>query len=552
MPITWRNVDAPSFGESNRLMQSGLDAITGGLQNTSDAITENWDRVKQQNTDRYAAEIMAAQDMDAVANLRASLTPDQLNGRYEGQIDTVGLMGALQDQGRFVRQDTMEQKQFEDFNETRNWRDQIADVLITTRSDGADAGRQAKQNLLDAGAPQWLVTELADSIYNQGRQENQDKMSLEQHGWNRASAARQATEHSWKAADRITQEKERLKLNGFESQRNQIIRNNPNATPQEIRELTNRLADEFGVNEEIRLASLQDIPTVMAANWGGSEEHRANRENALSLASRETLFENWKKFTEENPNTIPDEETMKSWGNDFYSGIADKDSRNFAEENYTDLVRILNQVPQEQRAAQFEHIFSFEQAWEPVITEAAKPVTEITNQINNLLYQPQKAGEGAKSPGDAMWGLLNELGLKDDAKTRYNIDNSNFSKNYLRVYESVSDILEGANEFDIQRVVNETFKATIGEVSEKDRKGVTFAGSFTVAEDLINTLNGREVDYKDLLERVIPQMTERYIREKELYPELEQQLQSANSYLNNVRARQQIDRTLQFGSRANN
>ena len=151
MPITWRNVDAPSFGESNRLMQSGLNAITGGLQNTSDAITDNWDRVKQQNTDRYAAEIMAAQDMDAVTNLRASLTPDQLNGRYEGQIDTVGLMGALQDQGRFVRQDTMEQAKFDDFNTERGERELQNQVVMLQSQGRHDEARALAQNLSNSG-----------------------------------------------------------------------------------------------------------------------------------------------------------------------------------------------------------------------------------------------------------------------------------------------------------------------------------------------------------------------------------------------------------------
>ncbi len=167
MPITWRNVDAPSFGESNRLMQSGLNAITGGLQNTSDAITENWDRVKQQNTDRYAAEIMAAQDMDAVANLRASLTPDQLNGRYEGQIDTVGLMGALQDQGRFVRQDMMEQAEAEDFNTLRGVRNLKAEAENYARQTGDIAG--AQQMLAQSGAEGWAVS---DSFSNLSDIEN--------------------------------------------------------------------------------------------------------------------------------------------------------------------------------------------------------------------------------------------------------------------------------------------------------------------------------------------------------------------------------------------
>ena len=151
MPITWRNVDAPSFGESNRLMQSGLNAITGGLQNTSDTITENWDRVKQQNTDRYAAEIMAAQDMDAVANLRASLTPDQLNGRYEGQIDTVGLMGALQDQGRFIRQDAKETIQHENLLMDQSSRDIRGQIQAAYASGDLALGDRLKQEALAAG-----------------------------------------------------------------------------------------------------------------------------------------------------------------------------------------------------------------------------------------------------------------------------------------------------------------------------------------------------------------------------------------------------------------
>ena len=158
MPITWRNVNAPDFRGVSDMMQKGTDALTSGLSGVSDVLGQRvddqkqyWDDTKTSNTDNYLAQIAGASDMDAVAALKASLTPGQLTDTYGAQVDTTKLMGALQDQGRFVRQDMMEEAQAEDFNTLRGERELRNQVLMLQSQGKHDEARSLAQNLSNSG-----------------------------------------------------------------------------------------------------------------------------------------------------------------------------------------------------------------------------------------------------------------------------------------------------------------------------------------------------------------------------------------------------------------
>ena len=190
MPITWRNVSndvrAPDLNGVASIMNTGANSISSGLdrlqsvaQGIGDTRIQNWNTVKDNNTDNYLAQIAAAHDMDTVTALKASLDPTQLTNQYGAQIDSRAVMGALQDQGRFVRQDMMEQAEADDFNTLRGVRNLKAEAENYARQTGDIAG--AQQMLAQSGAEDWAVSDsfnnLSD-IENVLEQRNQARQRL--------------------------------------------------------------------------------------------------------------------------------------------------------------------------------------------------------------------------------------------------------------------------------------------------------------------------------------------------------------------------------------
>ena len=158
MPITWRNVDAPNFSAANDLLNQGANRLTSSLTGIGTQLDERvdrqkdvWDQTKEANTEEYLGQISGASDMDAIANLRASLTPEYMKENYGNQINLRAVNTALQDQGKFVRQDTMEQQQFDDFNTERGERELRNQVMMLQSQGRHDEARALAQNLSNSG-----------------------------------------------------------------------------------------------------------------------------------------------------------------------------------------------------------------------------------------------------------------------------------------------------------------------------------------------------------------------------------------------------------------
>ena len=158
MPITWRNVDAPNFSAANDLLNQGANRLTSSLTGIGTQLDERvdrqkdvWDQTKEANTEQYLGQISGATDLDAVANLRASLTPEYMKENYGNQIDLRTVNTALQDQGRFVRQDAKETIQHENLLMDQSSRDIRGQIQAAYASGDLALGDRLKQEALAAG-----------------------------------------------------------------------------------------------------------------------------------------------------------------------------------------------------------------------------------------------------------------------------------------------------------------------------------------------------------------------------------------------------------------
>ena len=119
MPITWRNIEAPNFGQagqllnvSNNLITQGADQLTNIMRARAAAQGQEWDAQKNQNT------------QNAINNIRG-LTTDQLKqatvaglvSPYGAQIDAQQVRDAFNNQDEFIAGNLQTAQNIKDSND---------------------------------------------------------------------------------------------------------------------------------------------------------------------------------------------------------------------------------------------------------------------------------------------------------------------------------------------------------------------------------------------------------------------------------------------------
>jgi len=111
-PITWRNVNAPSFGESNRLMQSGGQALAGGInslagvaKNMQDQVKREYDKGTATNTDAILGQIAGISTLEDLASQKDQFSDAALRQRFGDQADFGAIRAALANRDNQIRSD---------------------------------------------------------------------------------------------------------------------------------------------------------------------------------------------------------------------------------------------------------------------------------------------------------------------------------------------------------------------------------------------------------------------------------------------------------------
>jgi hypothetical protein len=166
-PITWRSVTGYSPADASIPLLRAQQAVNQGFGDLTNLVSsadknelQNWDAVKQANTQAFLDKLYAAKSPDQLATMQASGELDALKQAAGMQIDRAAIRGAEDNRSSTLINQTLENNRFADSSADR--RDQpIADQITAL----AAAGKKAEaQSLLDSHPEIRLKAALAGAI----------------------------------------------------------------------------------------------------------------------------------------------------------------------------------------------------------------------------------------------------------------------------------------------------------------------------------------------------------------------------------------------------
>jgi hypothetical protein len=145
-PITWQNINAPSFSGVGATAASGADMLNRGLRQLNQLAQQqkqtsiaNWDAGKQSNTDDLLLKIAQTHNMDQY-NALQSQVPDLLK-QYGSQVDRKAVMDALMNRDNQIRDDFTSTVNYQNLKTTEAEKPFAGEVMGLAMTDPTAAGK---------------------------------------------------------------------------------------------------------------------------------------------------------------------------------------------------------------------------------------------------------------------------------------------------------------------------------------------------------------------------------------------------------------------------
>jgi hypothetical protein len=200
--ITWRNVDAPNFGESARILGMAGDSFNNmfGVLNKQlekhQAIGEqNWQNTANNNTDAFMGEMRRRYTTpEAYAAAQASGEVDALREQYGAQINVPAARELMYKMPENLQRQAVTQQAFAENRLHEKFKGTIAQALTQTMN---GQGKEARTMLAESGMPPELQARtLADILAT----EQQGLRSTQQTEAHNALMASRKSEDAWRTA----------------------------------------------------------------------------------------------------------------------------------------------------------------------------------------------------------------------------------------------------------------------------------------------------------------------------------------------------------------
>lgn len=220
-PITWRNINAPDFSGSAAMMESGSQALQGGLDKLMQLgrdyqarQEQAWEKGTERNNNAILQDLLSAKTIDEYDGIMGGLK--ERVAAMGGQVDATDIMQRAI-QGRADLQNrTKTDAEFADFQLREEWKP------ITTQVQSLIAANQhdkAAEVLRTSGIPEQLQSALWRSLEQDQQNDQTFKLGVQQKQLGMAHTRQQmnqaATEFDWKKNDRLT-------IEAIKNQTNQI------------------------------------------------------------------------------------------------------------------------------------------------------------------------------------------------------------------------------------------------------------------------------------------------------------------------------------------
>lgn len=299
-PITWQTINAPSFGEANRLMALAQQSILGAFDNGKTALADKqafdkelWKRQDQEATQDALGKIYQAQTVDQLNALNQSGVLDQATAANGARIDRAAI-NALRD-GRVATLQQREKQagEFTDWTTTREQRPIVNGILTDIYS--GNTGKAAttlagNPNLLNAPEIQKTLSDYKRKLVVEGREDDRFKWDEEAQKWKvdaekqkailRPFEAQKAAADAKKAEDDL--------LNGPSTRAAQAAQTALART--QAGAIASKAEDEAAarqaeVDRKILATALKDNPYAGGVLTPGSAEELAKLANTTKLGS---------------------------------------------------------------------------------------------------------------------------------------------------------------------------------------------------------------------------------------------------------------------------
>ena len=200
--ITWRNVDAPGFGESARTLGMAGDSFNNmfGVLNKQlekqQAIgDQNWQNTANNNTDAFMGEMRKRyQTPEAYAAAQASGEVDALRGQYDAQINVPAARELMYKTPENLQRQAVTGQAFAENQLHEKFKGTIAQALTQTLNGD---GKGARSLLAESGMPAHLAAQANADILSAEQQNTRFSQQTEAHN---SLMASRAAEDAWRAA----------------------------------------------------------------------------------------------------------------------------------------------------------------------------------------------------------------------------------------------------------------------------------------------------------------------------------------------------------------
>lgn len=213
MTITWKNINAPSFGAANLLMQSGSNRISEGIQSLQSLAAQQGqdaqadiDETTQKNTQSVLDNIYSLSSMEDYDNAlqQGQFSADTLKSTYGDQVDVNAIRDALMQRDNQIATDETDRYNY--------------DQTIQKRTDAPIIDQQL-QNLYSLQNPNEVgsfISGIGDLNISEDaktsliKQANDTKNSLLDQAYQRTVRGREAEKHQDYREDRTLIEEQRF------------------------------------------------------------------------------------------------------------------------------------------------------------------------------------------------------------------------------------------------------------------------------------------------------------------------------------------------------
>lgn len=266
-PITWQNINAPSFADSSRALALAQQSISGAFDNLKGTLADTqafnkdlWKRQDQQATQDVLGKIYQAQNVGEFNALNQSGALDQAVAANGAVIDRAAV-NALRD-GRIgtLQQREKQAGEFSDWTTTREQRPIVNGIMTDIYRGNTDLAAKTladNPNLLNAPDIQKALTEHKRKLVLQGREDTRFQWDQESQKW------------------KVAEEEQKVRLRPLELQlaqlapeakRAQIAASNASTAASEESALTSRATRERIEAEAKKAGDLRKLGAALEGN----------------------------------------------------------------------------------------------------------------------------------------------------------------------------------------------------------------------------------------------------------------------------------------------